>query len=228
MTIKINVLGISGSPIKDGNTEVVLKKTLEQIASDDVTTEFVGIAGKKISGCIHCNFCAKKQTKEKLCSISDDLDEIYPKLLAADVLFIATPVYIGRLSSQLAAMLDRFRLFIHGPVYQNALEDKIGAAFAVCWARSNGVELSLITLQAAFSVHHMIPANPHGEVFGAGILSSIHGEGCFDKDDYHNALQDELGLKKARLLAERAVKLARIVKAGKLYLQEAEGKATKA
>jgi hypothetical protein len=109
---------------------------------------------------------------------------------------------------------------MHGKVVRNALENKIGAGIAVCYLRNNGVELTLQTLYAAFDLFHMIPVSPHGSLFGAGVLSSYHGEGKVEKDDYHSILKDEYGLKITKLTAARVVEVTRIVKAGIQHLKE--------
>jgi multimeric flavodoxin WrbA len=213
--MKIHVLGISGSPIKGGNTELLVRSTLESVASEDVTTEFFGVAGKKISGCIHCNWCTKNQVEEKPCGLNDDMDVVYPKLIAADAIILASPVYIGRLSGQLACLLDRCRVFGHGSYYRETLKDKVGAAFAVGYRRNNGLEATLITLLSAFLLFRMIPVSPRSSFLGAAVVSSYYGEGHFDEDDYHPILKDELGLKRSKSAAFRAIEVARIVKAGK-------------
>ena len=58
----IRILGVSGSPVKGGNTEAFLDKALTYAASfEDVSTQMVSLAEKKISDCIHCNWCVAKQ-----------------------------------------------------------------------------------------------------------------------------------------------------------------------
>ena len=70
--MEVKLLGISGSPILDGNTDVYLKhclKAAEEIKG--VSTEMISLAKKKIADCNHCNFCLTKQKDGKFCSIID-------------------------------------------------------------------------------------------------------------------------------------------------------------
>lgn len=130
--MEVKILGICGSPVKGGNTEVFLNETL-RVAREmgEVSTEMIPLAGKKIEDCRHCNWCLTKQEEGKVCAIKDDMVEIYPKLLEADALLLATPTYFTRLSGYLAIFTDRFRAFVLGKHYRGALSNKVGGALTV-------------------------------------------------------------------------------------------------
>jgi multimeric flavodoxin WrbA len=56
----IKILGIAGSPVKEGNTEALLKEALTVTSSDPgIQTEVLHLSGLKIDGCTHCNWCIK-------------------------------------------------------------------------------------------------------------------------------------------------------------------------
>jgi len=64
--VKIKVLGICGSPFKDGNTEVFLRQSLEAAQGiGDVETQLITIADKDISDCRQCNWCIIQQEEGK-------------------------------------------------------------------------------------------------------------------------------------------------------------------
>ena len=219
--MEINVLGICGSPIKDGNTEHFLKEAMKSAEkSDSVRTEIISLAGKNIDDCIHCNWCLTKQTKDKFCSLKDDMVDIYPKVCDADVLLVATPAYVARISGHLAKALDRLRPLAFGNVYGGKLKDKVGGALAVAWMRHAGIETSLLSIDYFFFAFEMIIASVHhqGVQFGAGGTSSFGGTGKFDPKDKLGILHDEFGLNGVKALARRAVELATIMKAGKKAL----------
>ncbi len=135
--MEINVLGICGSPIKGGNTEAFLKESLRAAeATGDVKAKLIALAGKDIRDCRHCNWCLRKQEEGKFCAQQDDMVEIYPELLKADALLLASPVYIGRLSGYMACFTDRLRVFAWGNVYRGKLGSKVGGALAVSWGRN--------------------------------------------------------------------------------------------
>lgn len=216
--MEIEVLGISASPIKGGNTETFLQEALKEIEKmPQAKVSFLSLAGKEIKDCIHCNFCLKSQEEGKFCSIKDDMDMVYPQMLKADALLLATPVYVTRLSGYLACLLDRCRVFVHGNYYRGKLQDKVGGGLAVLWARHCGAETTLVSILQSFLVFGMHPVGPGalGGVFGAVGLSSLHGTGKFDPKDKLGVLKDEYGLQSARLLAKKVVETTRLIKAGK-------------
>lgn len=216
--MEIKIIGICGSPIKGGNTEVFLKEALNAAKNaGNVQTELISLAGKEIKDCRHCNWCLTKQEEGKFCVQKDDMVEIYPKILQADGLLLASPVYSGRLSGYLACFLDRLRCFVFGNFYRAELHNKVGGALSVAWLRNAGIETTLISILSALMGMEMIPVGPHhglGAITGAGGLSSDYGTGKFDPKDRLGILKDEYGLKGARSLGQRVVEVTKLLKAG--------------
>ncbi len=210
MTIKI--LGISGSPIKNGNVETFLKQTLKTLPSGSAAVEIANLSLLKVKDCIHCNFCLTKQKAGKYCSLKDDAQTIFEQAEAADIIVLASPVYFMRTSARMAALLDRFRVFIFGNLTAGRLKNKIGASMAAAWLRQGGLELTHLSHITAFLGLEMIPASIHKGVspLGASVLASPQGSGDFDPDVRLGATQDEAGLQSARLLMRRALELARL------------------
>jgi len=215
--MEIKILGISGSPIKGGNTDALLREALKAAeASGEVQTELISLAGKDIRDCRHCNWCLRKQTEGKFCVQDDDMKEIFPEVIDADGLIIASPVYLGRISGYLACFLDRFRVFALGNLHHGGLHNKVGGALAVSWLRNAGIETTLIDILFAFMAVEMIPVGPHhgvGALVGAGGLSSEDGIGKFDPEDKLGVLKDEFGLKGAHSLGQRIAEVAKLLKA---------------
>jgi multimeric flavodoxin WrbA len=208
--MSVRILGICGSPIPNGNTQKYLEWTLRKAEEEaGVETEWIALAGKEIQDCRHCNWCVRKQEEGRFCALEDDMQEIYPRLLSADALLLATPVYIGRLSGYLAAFMDRLRVFIHGNLYGGALRDKVGGALAVGWFRHTGVESALQSIVLGFLIYQMIPAGSLGCPWGAAALASEGGTGRFSKERRYAVLEDDYGLQSARNLVGRVVSLAR-------------------
>ncbi len=112
----IKILGICGSPVKEGNTVTLLKDCLSHIENhDSVETEIITLADKRFDGCKHCNWCVKNQSEGRFCVQEDDMNIIYPHFLEAQGILLATPVHFGRLSGLMANMIDRLRVFVpHG------------------------------------------------------------------------------------------------------------------
>src|SRR5512136_349451 len=218
----VKILGISGSPVKNGNTEVLLSEALKTAESlGDLSTELVRLIEKRIGDCRHCNWCLSKQVEGSFCCIKDDMLEMYPKIIEADALLMATPTYAGRLSGYSAVFMDRFRALVLGKHYRGVLRNKVGAAMTVSWFRNAGPETALLSIVSAYLMWGMVVASPGegGCQFGAVGVSSDGGSGRFVPEEKLGVLSDKLGMASARAVAKRTVELARIVKAG----QEAPG-----
>ena len=103
----MKVIGICGSPRK-GNTEWMLRKLLEGVAKVGAETELILLREKNIKGCDGCLSCeAGGKQRKGICTIHDDMQEIYPKLMEADGLALGTPVYFEMLSGLLKNFIDR-------------------------------------------------------------------------------------------------------------------------
>jgi len=100
----VTVLGISASPRRNGNTEQMLKKTLEGAASSThAAGELVRLADLRIGPCIECNHCCETG----VCKIQDDFQIIMEKMLNAQRLIFATPVFFMTVSAQAKLLIDR-------------------------------------------------------------------------------------------------------------------------
>lgn len=97
------VLVISSSLRKNSNSEALAREFARGAEENGNTVEFVSLAGKNIEFCKGCLVCQKTQR----CVIHDDADEIREKMLKADVLVFATPIYYYEMSGQLKTLLDR-------------------------------------------------------------------------------------------------------------------------
>jgi multimeric flavodoxin WrbA len=105
----MNILILSGSPRKGGNTELLVE-AFAKGASQKHHVEVVSVHDYKVNPCMGCNACFKN--KANVCVQNDDMSLIYEKMSRADMLVIASPVYFYGLSAQLKAVIDRF----HNPI----------------------------------------------------------------------------------------------------------------
>jgi len=99
----LKVLGIMGSPRIKGNTDLLLDEALRGAQSQGAEVEKIVVDRLKIAPCREYYGCAKDGN----CVIRDDMDEIYPKLLTADVIIVASPMFFYGLTSQVKALIDR-------------------------------------------------------------------------------------------------------------------------
>ena len=105
----MNILILSGSPRKGGNTELLVEAFVKG-ASQKHHVEVVSVHDYKVNPCMGCNACFKNEINA--CIQKDDMSLIYDKMAVADMLVIASPVYFYGLSAQLKAVIDRF----HNPI----------------------------------------------------------------------------------------------------------------
>jgi len=215
--METKILGISGSPVKGGNVETFLGAMLGSVAGKKgVSTEAVHLSQLDIQDCIHCNFCVKKQTPEKYCSIDDGAQAVFDKVEAADVIVLAAPVYFLRTSGRMASFIDRLRVFVFGNIAGGKLKNKIGASAAVAWARNGGFETTHLCHLFAFMALEMIPVSVHHSVspLGASAVASPNGSGIFDKSIRLGVEKDLSGLHSASAMMNRALELSALIKSG--------------
>jgi len=105
----MNILILSGSPRKGGNTDLLVEAFVKG-ASQKHHVEVVSVHDYKVNPCMGCNACFKSESNS--CVQKDDMSLIYEKMAVADMLVIASPVYFYGLSAQLKAVIDRF----HNPI----------------------------------------------------------------------------------------------------------------
>lgn len=98
------VLILSGSPRKHGNSDRLAGEFMRGAKGAGHEVEKIYIKDKKINGCIGCCACQKNGGK---CVQKDDMQDIYCKWLAADVIALASPVYFYSWTSQIKAVIDR-------------------------------------------------------------------------------------------------------------------------
>ena len=99
----MKVLAISASPRKGGNSDVLCDQFLKGAAEAGHVTEKINLGSMKISPCAACYRCMKNHS----CVQKDDMEEILEKLIEADVIVLATPVYFYCMDAQLKIMIDR-------------------------------------------------------------------------------------------------------------------------
>ena len=100
--MKKNILIISGSPRRNGNSEMLADEFASGASSAGHQVEKVVLAGKKLGFCTACYAC-----RGGSCPQQDDAPAIIQKMLQADVLVLATPVYFFTMCAQLKALIDR-------------------------------------------------------------------------------------------------------------------------
>jgi multimeric flavodoxin WrbA len=183
----MKVLAFNGSPRKDGNTAILIKQVFSELEREGLETELVQLSGKKIHGCIACYKCF--ENKDRQCAVKDDqANEYIGKMMKAEGIILASPVYFADLTPEMKALIDRagFVSMANGGLYKN----KAGASVAAL-RRTGGIH-TVDSMNHFFLAMQMIIA---GRAIGIG-----RNIGEVEKDDEGIQMAKTLGQRMAWLL----------------------------
>ena len=99
-----NILALASSARKGGNSDLLSEEFIRGGKEAGHLTEKIYLADKNIKGCLGCGVCGKDNNR---CIQRDDMDDIYAKILKADILVLASPVYFYTFNAQMKALMDR-------------------------------------------------------------------------------------------------------------------------
>ena len=137
----MKVIGVNGSPRLQGNTELLLQTVYKELNSRGIETETISLAQHFVKGCTACRTCVARQ--DKRCIIEDDaFNACLGKIIAADGLILASPVYSAGVTSQMKAFIDRASIVL--AANRGLLRHKAGAAIVA--ARRGGAISAFDTL----------------------------------------------------------------------------------
>ena len=189
----VKIIGIIGSPRKNGNTAYLVEKALEAAKEAGADVESYHLGKMKIEPCNACDIC--KMTGE--CPKDDDINEILSKLQKAQGVIIGSPVYFGNVSAQLKMFIDRSR-----PLRADfKLLNKVGGAIAVGGSRNGGQETTIAAIHEFLLIHDCIvvgdgsPLAHYGGTGFAGAVGGIKG--------------DEFGIETSKNIGKRVTTLAK-------------------
>ena len=104
-----NVLILSGSPRVKGNSNILCDAFMSGAAEAGNQVEKVLVSHLKLTGCLGCNACKKNGGE---CVQKDAMVTIKEKMICADVIVLASPIYFYSMTSQLNTLLDRCYAFM--------------------------------------------------------------------------------------------------------------------
>lgn len=186
----MKVLMINGSPRINGATAKALKEMEKIFEEQNVEVEIVNVGTMPVRGCIACGSCYKTGK----CAIDDIVNELAPKLEAADGLVVASPVYYASANATIIAVLDRLFYSTRFPKTM-----KVGAAIAT--ARRGGITATFDQLNKYFTISGM-------PIASGQYWNGFHGS-------YSEEEQDQEGLQQMRTLANNMIFLMKSIELGK-------------
>ena len=100
---KHNVI-LKGSPRERGNSSVLADQARAGAEAEGATVEAFHLHSMDIRPCDACDFCRETG----VCVIKDEMQGLYPKLISADAIILASPIYWFTYSAQLKLCIDRW------------------------------------------------------------------------------------------------------------------------
>ncbi|MBN2296220.1 MAG: flavodoxin family protein [Pirellulales bacterium] len=146
----MKVIAINGSPRKEGNTHLLLKRVCKRLEKHGIETEIIQIGGKPIHGCLACGKCIENQ--DRRCVIKKDIiNECIEKMIEANGILLGSPTYFSDVTTEMKALVDRagFVTLANGSL----LAGKVGAAVAA--VRRAGAQHVINSMHHLFSISQM-------------------------------------------------------------------------
>lgn len=103
MNREIQVIALLGSPHRNGNTEQFLDRFLEGARDAGGVSDKVILSRLSYGSCKGCNACHKTG----VCVMTDDIPDLYERILAADCFIATSPIYTMGITTELKAFIDR-------------------------------------------------------------------------------------------------------------------------
>jgi len=172
------VLGLSCSPRKQGNTDLMCDAALEGARASGATVEKVRVVSLDISPCRECNACFKSG----VCVQKDDMADLIEKMLACEGVVLAAPIFSMNLAAQAKIFIDRLqccwaRRYV---LEQKILPDDERERRRGLWLSAAGFERESVFEPATVTVKyffHMIDVGRWERV----VFGGIEGKGAIEE-----------------------------------------------
>lgn len=187
------IVGLNGSPNKNGNTQFLLNKVLATLSANGSETKLLNV-DELVKSAKHpfCSVCSSPCSG--VCFKGSKLEEALDILKKADGVIFGSPTYFGTISAQLKAFFDKTRRLRS----EKGLYNVVAAGVTVGSSKYGGQETTMRALHDIMLTHGMI----------------IVGDGYIEKDCGHHgvsaqrpAASDEYALDRADLLARRMLEV---------------------
>jgi multimeric flavodoxin WrbA len=190
----MNVVGISGTPRENGNSEILLRYALRPFEEQGWGVRHFRLREMTVHPCRACEGCGERG----ICTIDDDMQQIYEAFRWCDAILVSSPVYSRNVSAQVLAVLDRH----YGIRAERPLQGKVGGAIAVGRGTCGG---QTITINAIYTwmLSCGVICVP-GELNGVTAVASEPGD----------ILQQENRLRQAMILGQNVLDVAMRVRRG--------------
>ncbi|PTN06776.1 flavodoxin family protein [Mangrovibacterium marinum] len=147
----MKILGINGSPRRNGNTKLLIETAFKPLEEAGFETELFQLGGKPVHGCTACGKC--REIQDQRCHIKNDvLNECIAKMIEADAIILGSPVYFADVTTEMKALIDVAGYVTRGNGH--LLKRKVGAA--VIAVRRGGQLHAFDSINNFFLINQMI------------------------------------------------------------------------
>ena len=190
----MKVVGISGSPRKEGNTECLVNTCLDEFSNSGWETIKFYLSEKTVKPCCGCETCQETG----FCTITDDdAASLFDELSLCDAVVIGSPVYYRNVTAQLKAVFDRSFAYYSKISF---LKGKPGGAITVGRGEGTGQSNTLMVIYNYLLSCGALPI--------PGELNGLSARADKPKD----ILSQERRLEQARILARNIISYAEKLK----------------
>ncbi len=191
----MNVLGISGTPRKNGNSTILLDYALRPFADAAWVVNVVRLSETTVLPCRGCDHCVKRGE----CIQDDDMKRIYRYFEQCDALVVSSPIYYRNITSTLQAVLERY----YAVKDKRLLAFKPGGAITVGRGTCGGQAIGLDIIYNWMRSCGMVCVS--GELNGVTAVADKPGD----------VLAQETRLEQAEVLGRNILHVARKLRAEK-------------
>ena len=124
----MKVVALNGSPRLIGNTSTAINILFDELEKEGIETEHLQVYQSSIIPCNDCGSCGIRGDGRCI-NENDDVNMYLEKLMEADGIVLASPVYYGSMTSQLKMILER--IGYASQTSGNQLKRKVGAVITV-------------------------------------------------------------------------------------------------
>ena len=108
LTPGLKILGVSGSPRKNGNSDILLQQMLSGASRENLSSIDLYLRDVRFQGCIGCEKCRK----DKICTgINDGMSPVYSDIISSKGLILVSPTHNYNITSWMKAFIDRLYCF---------------------------------------------------------------------------------------------------------------------
>lgn len=153
----MKVVVFNGSPRKKGNTAQLCERFCGILAQEGIETEIIQVGGRMVRGCLECNHC-RRTGKEECVQKDDPFNEWFEKMKEADGIVLATPVFVGNVTAEMKALIDRAcyisRMRVRVQGQDNIFKHKV--AVPLIAVRRAGAMQAYFNIMSWFAISDMI------------------------------------------------------------------------